>query len=174
VEAARRLNQAGCLFAIKFIGDGPERPRLEQAVDISGVRHRVIFTGYLQGDELARSLSNVTALVMPSIWEETAGLSAMEHMIRGRVVVATDIGGLGEVVDGAGLKFPPGDVDALASCMKRVIDEPSLATVLGEKARQRAQNTFREELMIADHLDVYQNLVGQEQGPPRIGVNVPS
>ncbi len=174
VEAARRLNQAGCLFAIKFIGDGPERSHLEEAADQLGVRHRVTFLGFLQGGDLESAMADVTALVMPSIWEETAGLSAMEHMIRGRVVIATDIGGLGEVVDGAGLKFPLGDFDALASCMKRVIDEPSLATVLGEKARQRAQDTFREEQMIADHLDVYQNLVGQEQGPRRVGVNVPS
>ena len=161
VEAARRLSEAGRIFCVKFIGDGPERPRLEEAVDISGVRHRVTFTGFLQGGDLASALADVTALVMPSIWEETAGLSAMEHMMRGRLVIATDIGGLGEVVGGAGLKFPLGDFDALASCMKRVIDEPSLTSVFGMKATQRTQEMFREERMVAEHLTVYRHLLGK-------------
>ena len=45
-------------------------------------------------------------------------------MIPGALVIASDIGGLGEEVSGFGLKFPAGDFHALASCMRRVADEP--------------------------------------------------
>jgi glycosyltransferase involved in cell wall biosynthesis len=107
---------------------------------------------------------------MPSIWEEVAGLSAIEHMMRGRLVIATDIGGLGEVVDGAGLKFPLGDIDGLAGCMKQVIDEPSLAQALGEKARKRAQASFSEKGMLAEHLALYRELTGEPgQSPVYVG-----
>jgi rhamnosyl/mannosyltransferase len=95
---------------------------------------------------------------MPSIWEETAGLSAMEHMMRGRMVIATDIGGLGELVDAAGFKFPLGDIDGLTYCMKRVIDEPGLAKALGEKAGKRARAVFDERRMLTEHLALYGEL----------------
>jgi glycosyltransferase involved in cell wall biosynthesis len=155
VEAAQRLRRWNCNFCIKFVGDGPERSSLQAAVAAMGLCAHVVFTGYLHDRELEEALNDVAAVVMPSIWEETAGLSAMEHMMRGRVVIATDIGGLGEVVDGAGLKFPLGDIDALAGCMKRVIIEPELARTLGEKARVRAREIFSERRMIADHLALY-------------------
>ncbi len=155
VEAARRLQTAGCNFQLKLVGDGPDRTRLEVAVDAMGLRSRVAFTGYLRGSDLEKALQDIDVVVMPSIWEESAGLSAMEHMMRGRMVIATDIGGLGELVDGTGLKFPLGDIDALTSCMKQVIDDPNLAKVLGEKAGKRAQESFGEERMLAEHLALY-------------------
>jgi glycosyltransferase involved in cell wall biosynthesis len=166
VESARRLNAAGCTFCLKFIGDGPERSRLEVTVDTLGLRARVTFTGYLQGDDLESALADVTALVMPSISEETAGLSAMEHMMRGRLVVAADIGGLGEIVGEAGLKFRPGDAEGLASCLRHVLDEPNLAKALGKKARQRALQLFLEERMDAEHLAVYRQLLGGSGASP--------
>ena len=56
---------------------------------------------------------------MPSIWEETAGLAAIEQMLRGRLVIASDIGGLGEMVGDAAIKFPAGDAPTLADQMKK-------------------------------------------------------
>ena len=161
LASARRLHAAGCNFRLKFIGDGEERSRLQAAVDASGLSGRVIFTGYLQGDELQRELRDVVALVMPSIWEETAGLAAIEQMMRGRPVIATNVGGLAELVDGTGLKFRLGDVEGLASCMKRVLDEPSLVRTLGEQARKRAREGFTETRMLAEHLALYHELVNK-------------
>ena len=62
--------------------------------------------------------------MIPSVWEEVAPLVALEQMMQGALVIASDIGGLGEEVSGFGLKFPAGDFHALASCMRRVADEP--------------------------------------------------
>jgi glycosyltransferase involved in cell wall biosynthesis len=140
---------------------------LEEAVDAFKLREHVTFTGFLRGEELESALAEVAALVMPSIWEETAGLSAMEHMMRGRLVIATDIAGLGEIVGDAGLKFPIGDVDGLVSCMKRVVDQPRLVKELGEKARERAVELFQEERMVAEHLAVYREVL-RESGSPLI------
>ena len=160
VEAAGRLQKTGCDFRIKFIGDGPERSRLQLGVETLGLGERVAFTGYLEGKALEVALQAVAAVVMPSVWEETAGLAAMEQMMRGRLVIAADIGGLGEVVGEAGLKFPPADPDALTSCMKRVLDEPDVVRTLGEKARARALKLFGEERMIAEHIALYRQVSG--------------
>lgn len=158
VEAAGRLQKAGCDFRIKFIGDGPERSRLQAGIETLGLGERVAFTGYLEGKALEVALQDVAAVVMPSIWEETAGLAAMEQMMRGRLVIAADIGGLGEVVGEAGLKFPPADADALTSCMKRVLDEPSMVRTVGEKARVQALRLFCQERMVHQHMAVYHEL----------------
>lgn len=160
VEAGRRLGAAGCAFRLKFIGDGPERSRLEQQVETLGLRSQVTFTGYLRGVELESALRDVAAVAMPSIWEETAGLSAMEHMMRGRLVIASDAGGLAEVVDGVGLKFASGDTAGLTSCLQRVVDDPSLVEKLGKKARDRALRYFSQPRMIAEHLALYRELLG--------------
>jgi glycogen(starch) synthase len=126
----------------------------------------VHFAGYLRGEALEKELKEVAVLVMPSIWEEVAGLAAMEHMMRGRMVIATDTGGLGELVDGTGLKFPLGDIDGLTFCMKRVIDEPNLVKTLGEKAGERAQTIFGEERMFAEHLALYSELAEKSGRSP--------
>jgi glycosyltransferase involved in cell wall biosynthesis len=76
-------------------------------------------------------------------------------MMRGRVVIAADIGGLGEVVDDGGLKFAPGDWRALAACMQKVADDPDLARSLGTAARSRAMQLFRQDSMIQAHFTLY-------------------
>src|SRR5439155_2641889 len=113
-----------------FIGDGPERGHLESLVRNLGLSDLVTFTGFLQGRALESTLAGVSAVVMPSVCEETAGLAAIEHMMRARLVIAADIGGLGEIVGGAGLRFSPGDVDGLAACMRCALEDPALVTEL--------------------------------------------
>jgi len=155
VEAARFLQKDGISSELSFIGDGPERKRLEESVANSGLSDRVLFTGDLRGGDLDRAVSKVAVVIMPSLWEETAGLSAIEQMVRGRVVVTADIGGLSEVVGAAGLKFSPGDSRALAGCIRKVIDNPALTVSLGLMARERATRLFSLNRMIQGHVSLY-------------------
>jgi glycosyltransferase involved in cell wall biosynthesis len=159
LQAARQLKNAGSHFRLKIIGEGPERANLEKSAIAMGIDSHVGFTGQLQGNALQAALEDVSAVVMPSLWEETAGLAAMEHMMRGRIVIASDVGGLGEVVDDAGLKFPMGDATGLESCLRCVLEDSSLVRVLGRKARERALRLFLRERMIVEHVALYRQLV---------------
>jgi glycosyltransferase involved in cell wall biosynthesis len=159
VEAAERLRESNYDFRLKFIGDGPQRTRLEEMVSNRGLSDRVTFTGFLNGEALRQAAEDVIAVVMPSIWEETAGLAAIEQMMRGRLVIVSDIGGLGEVVDGAGLKFTAGNVDQLTACMRQVLEKPSVVAEVGRRARSRSLELFREADMVANHLAVYRQLL---------------
>jgi glycogen(starch) synthase len=161
VQAADLLRQSGCNFRLAFIGDGPEREHLEVLAESLGVRELTTFTGFLRDSDLAQAVDAVDVVVMPSIWEETAGLSAIEHMMRGRVVIAADIGGLGEVVGDAGLKFPSGDAQALTSCIRRVMDDPSLRVSLGSSARARATRFFTRDRMIEEHVSIYREAISR-------------
>jgi glycosyltransferase involved in cell wall biosynthesis len=99
---------------------------------------------------------------MPSVWEETAGLAAIEQMMRGRLVIASNIGGLGEVVGSAGLRFAPGDATALAECMRRVLHQPQLIDAIGREARVRALTLFARHRMIDEHRRVYREALDSE------------
>ena len=80
---------------------------------------------------------------MPSLGGEVFGLVAAENMMRGKLVIVSDIGAMREVVGETGLVFRTGDAQDLATCMKRTIDEPELASSLGYSARVRAMQISR-------------------------------
>jgi glycosyltransferase involved in cell wall biosynthesis len=105
---------------------------------------------------------------MPSVWEETAGLAAMEQMMRGRLVIASDIGGLGEIVGDTGLKFSPGDAVALADAMRKIVLRPALVDSFGKIARERAQKLFQRERMIAEHASVYRDVLTPRKTPAEL------
>ncbi len=158
LHAAKHLKDRGVSLKLNFIGDGTERPALEDLANSLGIGSLVHFTGDLRGSVLDHAVSNVALVAMPSIWEETAGLSAIEQMMRGRVVVVADIGGLSEVVGDAGLKFPAGDSDALADCIQRAINDPSVMISLGSAARDRAAQLFNIDGTVRNHLSVYREV----------------
>jgi glycosyltransferase involved in cell wall biosynthesis len=167
VDAAAMLKRDRLDFRLKFIGDGPEREHLEGRAAEQLLDGQVVFTGFVTGEELRRAVEDVAVMVMPSRWEETAGLSAIEQMMRGRLVICADIGGLGEVVDGAGLKFPCGDSSSLAAFLRQVVANPQVVEQFGKKARARALQLFAVDRMIREHLDLYRGMLGElrRRGP---------
>jgi glycogen synthase len=123
-----------------------------------GLADRTEFVGAVSVAATYGLLQDAVAVIMPSVWEDVAPLAASEQLMQGNLLIASDIGGLGEIVDGAGLTFPPGDEDALESCMRQVIDNPRLAKELRAKARRRGAELFSEDRMVAEHFRLYQEL----------------
>ena len=159
LEASRLLSEEGHSFEVRLIGDGPERSNVEAIIARDRLESCVRITGFLTGASFAETLRDVCVVVMPSVWEETAGLAAIEQMMRGRLVIASDIGGLGEVLDGTGVKCPPGDPAALARAMRDVLRQPTLIDSLGKTARERALQLFVRGRMIAEHAQLYRKVV---------------
>lgn len=158
VAAAKILRDQGHQFLLSIIGDGPERSRLEVAMQAAGLQDSVRFLGFLRDQELVRALVPVQVIVMPSICEETAGLSAMENMLRGRLVIASAIGGLQEMVGEAALLAEPGSAASLAECMSEVIKNPALIVSYGQKGRDRAAELFQLRTMIDGHAKRYEKV----------------
>ncbi|HXN52961.1 MAG TPA: glycosyltransferase family 4 protein [Candidatus Acidoferrum sp.] len=157
LEAVRLLRREGYEVFVKIVGDGPERINLQSEIAVSGLQKNFCLTGFLLGDELDIALQDVGTIIMPTLMEETAGLAVIEQMMRGRLVIASGIGGLGEVVGSTGLQFPAGNAVALAECMKKVIQHPAIISSLGHQARERALNFFARPTMIAEHASVYRS-----------------
>jgi glycogen(starch) synthase len=159
LSAVAELRKQGLDFEVVLIGDGPERSKIEARLDAENLRSVVSITGSLSGTALTEAVSDVQVVIMPSVWEETAGLSAMEQMTRGRLVVCSDIGGLSEIVGDTGLKFPAGNATMLAECLRSVIENPALIDKLGSLARTRASGLFLRSRMIEGHKTIYRELV---------------
>ena len=159
LEAASQLQKDGARFHLTFVGDGPQRVELESSSRQLGLQNYVTFAGELRGPHFESALGAIQVVVMPSRWEETAGLAAMEQMIRGGAVVVTDIGGLSEVVGGAGLKFPENDSAALAACLHQIYENPSLLDSLAAAARTRAAELFNLDNMVKQHVELYVEVI---------------
>jgi len=157
-RASSKLLRNGYSFRLRIVGNGPDRRHLEDMVEELGLMARTEFVGAVPVAATHGLLQDAAAVIMPSVWEDVAPLAASEQLMQGNLLIASDIGGLGEIVDGAGLTFPPGDDDALESCMRQVIDNPELAKELRAQARRRGAELFSEERMVAEHLQLYQEL----------------
>lgn len=131
-RVARRMPEA----RLVIVGKGRRRAPVELlARDLpEQVRH----VSQLEPAEVARALDEATLLVLPS-WPEGLGRVVIEAFARGRGVVATDAGGIPDLVrDGVeGLLIPPGDEDALVEALVRVLGDAALAAQLGAAARER-------------------------------------
>lgn len=158
LEAAKQLDKSGIAFHLTFLGDGPEYAKLGILSAQLGLDERVTFTGDLRGADLSEALRSIQIVIMPSEWEETAGLAAIEQMMSGGAVIAARIGGLAEVVGEAGLKFSPGSSDALYSCLKTVAKDRKKIAEIGCLGRGRALREFSVTNFIAQHLATYRKL----------------
>jgi glycosyltransferase involved in cell wall biosynthesis len=105
-------------------------PGWGEALDLAGLPARAVRTpGYLPEDELARVMAGAAALAFPS-WYEGFGLPALEALACGIPVVAADLPALREVLGDQAELVPPGDADALAGTLAKVLEDPG-----GEPAR---------------------------------------
>ena len=163
IGAAHKLKEQGCIFRVRIIGDGPDREILQQKAALRGLNGCMEFLGYLPDGQVEEALAGAVAVVMPSLAGEVFGLVAAENMLRGRLVIASDIGALREVVGEAGLLFPPGDEIALMNCMRQVLEDASWAAAVRKNAMERARFLFDEALMVRDHLALYRRLVRCEE-----------
>jgi glycosyltransferase involved in cell wall biosynthesis len=149
VEAAARLAAGGTPFEIAIVGEGPLRGEIEARIARLGVGDRVKLLGALPEEEVKEQIRASRALVLPS-FAEGLPVVIMEALALGRPVLGTWVAGIPELVEPGvtGWLIPPGDAEALAAALARVLalDEPALAE-LGRRgaARVARQHAARRE-----------------------------
>jgi glycosyltransferase involved in cell wall biosynthesis len=153
--AAKILKEQNRIFELVIIGDGPERSSLEEFVRQTQISPMVRFAGHLEAAELENSLDSALALVFPSLGGEVFGMVIAENMLRGKAIVASDLGAFSEVLGDAGLKFHTGDALDLATRISELIEDPLLARELGKRAYQRALQFCNYESMVRSHAETY-------------------
>jgi glycosyltransferase involved in cell wall biosynthesis len=125
LRAGSLLALEGLDFELTVLGDGPERKPLDALVRTLGLSSRVTFEGWKSGAEVQASILASRALVLASL-SEGLPVVIMEALALRRPVIATTVGGIGElVVPGeCGWLVPPGDARELAEAMRDALTRP--------------------------------------------------
>lgn len=140
IRALRALADRGAACVLVITGGGPQRVALETLAAELGVAERVRFLGDTPYGRMPAWSRRAAVVVVPSVpsqgVEEATSISVLEAQACGRPVVASALGGILEIVtDGVtGLLVPPGDADALAGAVARILADPALSTALGAAA----------------------------------------
>jgi colanic acid/amylovoran biosynthesis glycosyltransferase len=139
LDAVSRLVEDGVAIEIVLVGDGEMRAEIERSIAERGLLAHVSVTGWADEQRVRSELEKARALVLPS-FAEGLPVVIMEALALGRPVISTYVAGIPElVVDGeSGWLVPAGDVDALASTMKRaVLADPEQLARMGNTGRTR-------------------------------------
>lgn len=121
-----------------IIGDGPSLPDLQRLAQELELGDAVELAGELDAPEVRKHLAKARAFALPSR-SEGLPLVLLEAMAAGVPVVATQVGGVPDVVSsGTALIVPPEDPEALAEALCSLLLDPQLASTLSERGKQRA------------------------------------
>jgi glycosyltransferase involved in cell wall biosynthesis len=144
----------GAPFSAQIVGDGPERPAVEREIRVAGLEHAVELTG--ERHDVPQLLADADVFVLSSR-SEGAPISILEAMAAGLPVVASNVGGVAEIVeDGAtGVLVPPGEPTALAAAIAPLLADATLRVRLGDAGRTRVRERFDVMQLQRAHVDLY-------------------
>ncbi len=150
--------RAGGDARLIMVGDGPDRTAAEEEARALGVHQDVQFLGRIEN--VAPLLSAADLFLLPSE-SESFGLSALEALACSVPVIASEVGGLPEVVrhGETGFLAPLGDTEAMAAAARRLLDDPALRRTMGAAAAADARARFSLEAIVAEYERLYADAV---------------
>lgn len=148
-----------------LVGDGTLRAALERQAATAGLGDSVRFFGALPNADLPQLYAAAQVCVVPSVVDrrgdtEGQGVVLIEAMAAGTPVVASQVGGVGEVVrDGVdGVLVAPGDVAALTAALRALLDAPAHAAALGRAGQARVRAEYDWPVIARRFLALYREL----------------
>jgi glycosyltransferase involved in cell wall biosynthesis len=142
---------------LAIAGDGVERPLVEARVRELGLENVIRLLGATRGPDAV--LAGSDAFVNPA-YAEAFPYTVIEAMSAGLPVVATDVGGTREALEGgAGILVPPKDPVALALALRELLADPDRMAAMGRLAAEAHAARFTTERMVAGTMAVYAELV---------------
>lgn len=148
LQALQAMSQEFADVRLMFIGDGPQRVRLEEKAHGLGLAGRVLFLGKRNDVERLLPASDITVLCSE---HEALPVSLLESMAAGLPIVATCVGGIPEIVTQEnGILYPPGDVTALRIALESLLIDPDRRRQLGAKGKQQVAQYFSAAKMTSE------------------------
>jgi glycosyltransferase involved in cell wall biosynthesis len=153
IAAFERLGSKAVDAHLYLVGDGPDREQFERQARASSRHSHIHFEGYQALPQAYMLSADVFVLASR---RESFGLVLIEARQAGCAIVATDVDGVSEALDGgrAGLLVPPGDVNALAQALGRMLDDEQERSQWRSKAKSGIAN-FHVERMASEIKTVY-------------------
>jgi glycosyltransferase involved in cell wall biosynthesis len=166
LDALARLPDGGPTRHLVLVGDGDQRPTIEEHVQTLGLTGRVHLLGSRR--DVVDLLAASDSFVLPSLWEGMS-VALLEAMGAGLPVVATSVSGTRQVItDGVeGWLVPPGDASALAAAIGEVLADPSEASRRGDAARRRVEASFSTRRCAEQLRDLFEVAATRRRGRRR-------
>ncbi|MEW5828708.1 MAG: glycosyltransferase family 4 protein [Chloroflexota bacterium] len=157
LEAAAPLTH----LPLKIAGDGNARDEVQALIREKNLAH-VEYLGFQSGTELYDLIHNSLAVIVPSEWYETFGLTIVEGFAHARPVIGSRIGAIPELIDEGrdGFLVPPGDVSALREKLLEVAENPEAAARMGQAGRQKVESLFTSQRYYQELMAVYGRFTG--------------
>jgi glycogen(starch) synthase len=153
---------AGRFPETKFIivGEGWSRDSLEAEAQATGQSEKIRFTGFVSDKEVVNLMTSADVLVVPSVYEPF-GIVALEGMATGVPVVASQVGGLSEVIehDRTGVFVYPRSPDSIAWGIGKVLSDSSYGKWLSGNAKDKLEKDYSWEAVATKTVEVYRKLV---------------
>ncbi|MFW6010463.1 MAG: glycosyltransferase family 4 protein [Gemmatimonadota bacterium] len=153
---------------LTVVGEGEWEPRIREHVRSTGVEDRVRFTGYVPDDDLAELYAGCDVFVLPAVVDakgdtEGLGVVLLEALAFARPVVASEVGGIPDIVrEGrTGWLVPPGDPGALAERILWLIEHPERAREIARQGRRIVGREFGWEEVVDRLLALYREVAGR-------------
>ena len=149
INAAKELATDNVKFLIagecrsdNTTGDAYSNERLQQEIDGNP---NIVYIGYRSDVENLYASSDI--ITMPSRWQEPFGLVNIEAGAARKPIVSSAVGGIPEIItDGDnGLLFESGNLNSYIDCLRRLIDDDSLRTAIGMRAREVVESRFVDQ-----------------------------
>ena len=156
----------GARLRLVIVGEGSQRANLERQIATLNLADRVCLLG--GRDDVPGLLAECDVFALSSL-AEGMPLTALEAMASSLAVVATDVGGVSEVVvDGrTGTLVAPGDPTALAAALRRYVEDASLRAQHGRAGRVRVEAHFGLATMLSAYTALYNELLSSQKRPPQ-------
>jgi hypothetical protein len=148
IEAAAQLQRQGAPVKLLIVGAGPQEGNLRRMIHDNGLDGIAIMTGYRQ--DVPVLMKAMQCLALPSTDNEATSQVLPQAMAMKVPVIATDVGGLAEVVinHDTGLLVPPRDTNALAAAIRWIYEHPQEARQMAERGYDHALANFTFDRMI--------------------------
>jgi glycosyltransferase involved in cell wall biosynthesis len=139
-------------------GDGSARTAIEAAHLAN-----LAILGQLNQVDLLSAIRSAACVVVPSLWPEAFGLTAVEAMAAGTPIIASRTGGLTEIVRNGtdGYLVDPGDRDGFITAIDQILDDPARARAMGKAGRARAAEAFSEDRFYARLMAIYGEVIAE-------------
>ncbi len=147
---------------LKIAGEGPEETNLKNLSCRLGLTSRVEFVGFKTGTDLENLIINAKAIIIPSIWFENMPLNMLESLARRKIVIASDIGGIPEIIKNNenGFLFAPGEAHDLAKKIK-LLSEVDIRSI-GDNAEKAVQN-LNAQAHVQKIIKIYQQIISSNR-----------
>ncbi len=166
LQAVQRLVPEWPRLRYTIIGEGPLRSRLEQLCATLGLGGHVRFVGALPFQRVVDAYHEHDIFLLPGVTAEDGHVEAqgrvlLEAQAAGLAVVATDVGGVSEVMaPGATFLLPPNDDQAIVQAIRSILDEPAALPSRATAAREFVDRNFDSRRLHVRLLEIYRDLTG--------------